>query len=336
MDVEARMTLEPRPKRFPPPEFPPRRPAAFARTPPAIFPPILGLLGLAITVRLALLHLGLPFAPGDLLAGVALALWAFAAFAYGAKIVRRPAVVTEDLRVLPGRSGLAATTMGGMAGATLLAAYAPVAAKGLLLAALVGHAWLAVLLVRLLLSLPPEQRKVNPTMHLSFVGFIVGAPAAVALGWDGLAWILLALTLPVALVIWALSAAEFLRQVPPPPLRPLLAIHVAPAALMATVAGLLGLVAISTAFMAVGVLLAAALLLSLGWLTEAGVTPMWGAFTFPLTALAMALILGGDLWLWPGMAALLLSLVVVPAVLWWVLKRWPGGKLAAVTNAAEA
>jgi tellurite resistance protein len=25
-----------------------------------------------------------------------------------------------------------------------------------------------------------------------------------------------------------------------------------------------------------------------------------------------------------------------PAIAWWVLKRWPGGKLAAVTNAAEA
>ena len=36
-----------RPKRYPPPEFPPRRAKLFARTPPAIFPPILGLLGLA-------------------------------------------------------------------------------------------------------------------------------------------------------------------------------------------------------------------------------------------------------------------------------------------------
>ena len=31
-----------------------------------------------------------------------------------------------------------------------------------------------------------------------------------------------------------------------------------------------------------------------------------------------------------------LALGVIPAILWWVLKRWPGGKLAAVTNAAEA
>jgi tellurite resistance protein len=333
---EKRMTLEPRPKRYPPPEFPPRRPAVFARTPPAIFPPILGLLGVAIAARLALGQLALPLGPADLLAGVALALWLFAAFAYGAKIARRSAVVVEDLRVLPGRSGLAAMTMGGMAAATLLAPFASGLAKGLLGLSLAGHAVLAVLLLRLLLSLPPEQRQVNPTWHLSFVGFIVGAPAAVALGWSGLAWGLLWLTLPVALVIWALSAAEYRRQVPPPPLRPLLAIHVAPAALVATVAGLLGFVTLSTVFLAAGVVLAAGLALSVRWLTMAGVTPMWGAFTFPLAALATALIRGGGVWLWPGIVVLVLALGVVPAILWWVLKRWTGGKLAAVTNAAEA
>ena len=48
-----------RPKRFPPPEFPPRRPKLFARTPPAVFPSILGLLGLAGAVRLMLGRLGL-------------------------------------------------------------------------------------------------------------------------------------------------------------------------------------------------------------------------------------------------------------------------------------
>lgn len=317
-----------------PPVFPPRRSAAFAQTPPAIFPPILGLLGLAIALRLALAATGLPPAQGELLSGAALALWAFAALAYAAKIARRPGVVLEDLRVLPGRSGLAALTMGGMAGATLLAVYSPAAAKALIGLALTGHAGLAVVLLRLLLSLPPDARRVNPTWHLSFVGFIVAAPASVAVGWTGLATGLFLLTLPVALAIWALSAAEFRRTVPPPPLRPLLTIHVAPAALLATVAGLLGFAALSTLFLALGVVLALMLALSVRWLTLAGVTPMWGAFTFPLAALATAALRGG--WLAPGLGLTALALAVVPWVLWWVLKRWPGGKLAAVTNAAEA
>ena len=63
---------------------------------------------------------------------------------------------------------------------------------------------------------------------------------------------------------------------------------------------------------------------------------MWGAFTFPMAALATATLRGGEVWLWPGLVLTLLALVGVPAILWWVLKRWPGGKLAAATNAAEA
>ena len=47
------MTPPPRPKRYPPPEFPPRRAKLFAKTPPAIFSPMLGVLGLALALRMA-------------------------------------------------------------------------------------------------------------------------------------------------------------------------------------------------------------------------------------------------------------------------------------------
>ena len=330
------MTVEPRPKRYPPPEFPPRRPALFAKTPPAIFPPILGFLGLVIALRLAFGRLGWDQGPVDLLAGLSVALWAFGAVAYAAKLARRPGVVLEDLRVLPGRSGLAALTMGGMASATIVTAYSAPVATGLLLASLAGHAALAVLLARLLLSLPPEARAVNPTLHLSFVGFIVAAPAALAQGWSLLAEGLFWGTLPVAVVIWGLSLRQFVRAVPPAPLRPLLAIHLAPAALLGTVAGLLAKSELSVLFSGLGLVYAIVLLVSGRWMTEAGVTALWGAFTFPLVALATALMVAGGLWLWPGLMLAVIGLGVIPAILWWVLKRWPGGKLAAATNAAEA
>jgi tellurite resistance protein len=330
------MSREPRPKRYPPPEFPPRRTATFARTPPAIFPPILGLLGLAIALRLVLAQMFLPSGAADLLAGVAVALWLFAAFAYGAKVLRRPGVVVEDLRVLPGRSGLAAMTMGGMVAATLLAPIAPGVSKGLIVVALVFHTVLAGLLLRLLASLPPEGRQVNPTLHLSFVGFIVAGPAAVSVGWSGLASVLFWVTLPVAIGIWGLSAAQFARAVPPPPLRPLLAIHIAPAALLATVGGLLGMDFLSAGFAAAGLVLMSALAVSARWVLASGVTPMWGALTFPLAALSAALIGLGGHWQTVGIGLMALGFGVIPAILWWVLQRWPGGKLAAVTNAAEA
>ena len=162
-----------RPKRFPPPEFPPRRPSLFAKTPPAIFPAILGLLGLTIALRLSLQAFGIDQAPADLLAGVAVSLWAFAAMAYAAKMARRPAVVNEDLRVLPGRSGLSAMTIGAMAAAMIVLPYSQTVATVLVLAGLAGHLVLAALLVRLLISLPAAGREVNPTWHLSFVGIIV-------------------------------------------------------------------------------------------------------------------------------------------------------------------
>jgi tellurite resistance protein len=325
-----------RPKIFPPPEFPPHRAALFARTPPAIFPPILGLMGLAMAAKLAFVELHLDPAAADMLGGGAVALWLFAAIAYFAKMARRPGVVLEDLRVLPGRSGLAALTMGGMAAATLVAPHGQWVAGALLLAALAGHSILAVLLIRVLLSLAPAAREVNPTWHVSFVGFIVGAPAAVALGWTGLAVVLFWAATPVAIAIWALSAWQFRRVSPPAALRPLLAIHVAPAALLACVAAMLGSSEMSAAFVTLGTAFAVLLVLSGGWLTEAGVTPLWGAFTFPMAALATAMLTKGSGWEFPGYVLTLAGVLAIPAILWWVLKRWPGGKLAAVTNAAEA
>jgi tellurite resistance protein len=330
------MTLEPRPKRYPPPKFPPRRAKLFARTPPAIFPSILGLLGLASALRLGLGRMGWDQGLGDLAAGLVVALWAFAAVAYGVKLARRPGVVMEDLRVLPGRSGLATLTMGGMVTAGLVAVYSAPAGAVLLVLALAGHGVLALLLARLLLTLPPEARAVNPTLHLSFVGFIVGAAPALVLGWGLLAELLFWAAIPVAVVIWGLSLRQFMAAVPPAPLRPLLAIHLAPAALLALVAGLMGKPMLVGLFLGLGAVCALILLAAGRWVTASGPSPLWGAFTFPLAALASAMLVAGGLWLWPGLLLLAVGLVVVPSIAWWVLKRWPGGKLAAVTNAAEA
>lgn len=330
------MTLEPRPKRYPPPEFPPRRAKLFATTPPAVFPSILGLLGLVAALRLGLGRMGWDMGPADLAAGLVMALWAFAAVAYAMKIARRPGVVMEDLRVLPGRSGLAALTMGGMAGAGLMASYSPSVALVLLVLSLACHAVLALALVRLLRSLPPESRAVNPTLHLSLVGFIVAAAPALALGWPVLAEALFWAVIPVAVAIWGLSLKQFAGAVPPAPLRPLLAIHLAPAALLALVAGLLDKPVLAALFLGLGTVYGLLLLAGGRWVTQSGPTPLWGAFTFPLAALASAMLVAGGGWLWPGLGLTAAGLVVIPAIAWWVLKRWPGGRLAGVTNAAEA
>ena len=330
------MTIEPRPKRYPPPEFPPRRPALFARTPPAIFPPILGLLGLVLALRLAVARLGGDPGPADLVAGVAVALWGFATLAYLGKLARRPAVVLEDMRVLPGRSGLAAMTMGGMAVASILSVYASPVALAVLAVALAGHVVLAALLARLLLTLPPEARAVNPTLHVSFVGVIVAAPAALALGLPGLAEGLFWGALPVALVIWGLSLRQFLRSSPPAPLRPLLAIHLAPAALLGTVAAGLGGEAIAQVFALLSALMLAVLVVRGPWLLAGGFSPLWGALTFPLAASATLWLSLGGVWRIPGGIVLVLATLAIPPIATRIYKMWAKGDLALKTGASIA
>jgi tellurite resistance protein len=323
-----------RPKSFPPPEFPPRRPRLFARTPPAIFPALLGLMGLVLAMRRVSDHVTGIAGGVDLAAGLVAGLWLFCTLAYAVKIARRPAVVPEDLKILPGRAGLSSATMTMMALAALLVTVAPGTAKLVLVLALILHFLLALLILRGIFAGPPEARDVTPAWHLHFVGFIVAAVAAVPLGWTGLATGLLYALSPVALAIWMASLLQILRRVPPAPLRPLLAIHLAPASLLSSVAGLLGQPLLAGIFLAIGAALLLGLLLAARWITLAGFGPLWGAFTFPLGAYASALLING--WVMAGGVLAAAALGVVPVIAWRVLSMWPNGKLAAKTNAAEA
>jgi tellurite resistance protein len=325
-----------RPKTFPPPEFPPRRSAVFARTPPALFPSLLGMIGLGLALRRGLDALALPGGLAEVFLGAVVLVYCFAAFAYLAKVFRRPATVMEDLRILPGRSGLATSTIGGMLVAAVLVPYAPGLAQVVLAVAMVMHGVLAVSLILVLRALPPAGRDINPTLHLSFVGFIVGGVAAPGLGMPWLVVVLLIVTGPIALTIWALSLIQLVKRIPPAPLRPFLAIHLAPAALTCTLAASIGYTAYAQAAAAIGLVILLALVVKVRWVLEAGFTPLWGALTFPLAAFANALIAMNGVWLAPGIVVLIVCIGAIPAIAWNVLKNWPGGRLAAVTNAAEA
>lgn len=329
-----------RPRAYPAPEFPPRKPRFFARTPPAIFPVILGLLGLGLAARKAADMLGLAASPlGGLVEaalGALMILWLFATLALVAKLIRRPGALAEDMRVLPGRAGLAAATMSGMAAAAVLVPYAPRLALTLAEAALLAHGAMTAALVAVLTRLPPDARRISPVFHLAFVGFIVGAVPLAQLGYDRAAAAIFWPTLAAAGAIWAVSVLQLLRNAPPAPLRPLLAIHLAPAALLSQVAGQIGQPLLATGLAALGAAIFLALLSAARWITVTGFSPLWGAFTFPLTALAAALLTLGGSWELPGIVVLTLALGLVPAIAWNVLKLWPGNRLAAKTNAAEA
>lgn len=323
----------PRPKIYPPPEFPPRRAGRFDRVPPAVFPAILGLLGLGLALRRGLVAVGLPVALADLLLGAVAVIWAYAAFAYLAKLARRPSVILDDLKVLPGRTGLAAASIGAMAVAAAVAPFSVGLGKGLLGAALGLHAVVMVLTVVTLLRLPREARNVNPGWHLTFVGFIVAGLAAPGLGWTALAVGLVWAMAAVAVLIWGASLLQLIRRVPPAPLRPLLAIHLAPASFVATVGAMAGVPVLPQVALLVAVAICAALVLAARWITQSGFSAMWAAFTFPLSAFAGALFAHG--WDLAGMVVLVVALGVIPAIAYRVITLWGSGKLAAVTNAAE-
>ena len=323
-----------RPKAYPPPQFPPARAPLFSRTPPAIFPPILGLFGLGLALRRAAEVPVVPAALPEVVLGAVSLLWAFAALAYLAKLARRPAVLVEDLRTLPGRAGVAALVLSVLLLAAALVPYAPGLARGLLIGGLVLHAALAALTLGLFAQAPREAREVTPVWHLLYVGFIIGGIAALPLGMEALARALLSATMPVAVAIWAISLVQLIRRIPPAPLRPLLAIHLAPASLFVTVAAGLWEFDIAAGFTILAGLMLMVLLVAGPWITRSGFSPLWGAFTFPLAAYVSSLFAMG--FAVTGTIALIGALGLIPYVAVRVLQSWAKGDLAARTNAAQA
>ena len=332
------MTDQTPPRRF----FPPPRPLApkpkpglFRRVPPAIFPPILGVLGLGLIWRQSGWMFGLPDGVAEMFLGAMTLLWLFAVLAFAGKVLRRPGVLAEDLSILPGRAGVSALMMTVYQIAMVLGPYGGELARALLIGGLVLHLLLALWIARKLASAPASQREVTPVWHLTFVGPILGAVAAQMLGLEPLARVIFWLTLPLAAGIGAVSLVQIIRRVPPAPLRPLLAIHLAPLSLFGIVALGFGWTQVALVFAALAVTVVLALVISLKWLLAARFTALWGAFTFPLAAFArlvLGLVPGSPV---GGAVLVLVTLIILPILLR-VMQDWVKGTLAARTNAAEA
>lgn len=331
-----------RPPIFPAPQFPPVKLRAFQRMPPAVFPAIMGLFGLGLALRRGADVIGYPVAIAEIALGAISLLWVFATLGYAAKLSQRPSVIMEDLAILPGRAGLAAMSLGlFLLAATLL----PYSANAALVLALLGlglHAVLAGLIIFALAKGPAEGRAVTPVWHLSFVGFIIAATTLAPLGYVALATAIFWASAVVAAGIWAVSIVQLIKRIPPAPLRPLLAIHLAPASLLGTVAILLDMPQIAVGFALVGGGIVLAMAVAARWITEAGFSALWGAFTFPVAAYASLLLLLGaamgaqSAWVWAGSLCLFAAIGIVPSIALKVLQAWTKGALAAKTNAATA
>lgn len=328
------------PRHFPPP--PPlvqKTPGLWRRTPPALFPPVLGLFGLGLAWRNLAMQPGLsPLAPvGEAILGAVLLLYAFALVAWLSKPLRRIGVVMEELAVLPGRAGTVAMTLSFSLAAATLRPYAPELAFWM---AVIGMAALAVvggLITWKVGRGPREGRGVTPIFHLTYVGYILAPLTLIPLGLTGPSAIILWLTMPGATLIWLLSLRQLIRTIPPAPLRPFMAIHAAPAALFGTVATLLGYPLLGAGFAIFALALVAVMAFKVNWLLASGFSPLWAALTFPLAATASASIIAlGTPGLWIGAALVAFGTGFIPWVTFRVYKSWAKGELGAKTNAATA
>lgn len=313
-------------------------PGLWRRVPPAIFPPLLGVLGLALAWRAATARFGLPPGLAGMLAGMTVAAAGLAALSYATKLARRPAVLTEELRILPGRAGLAAAVVAIYAVAQLLAPFAPVTARGVLVAGMVAQLVLWAVVIPVMAHVPGQGR-VTPVWQLTFVGPIVAAQAAAGFGWVWLAQWLWWVMAVAAGLIWIVSLRQALAERVPAPLRPLLVIHLAPVAMLGNVAAALGWQRLALGFAVASALVLALAVLRGRWLTEAGFSPLWGAFTFPLAATTILWIAVSGFapgWAVPAQVLLLASSLIVPPILFRVWRAWADGGLAVKTNAAIA
>lgn len=325
------------PKRhFPPPPPLTQKPQGlWTRTPPAIFPSIMGFLGLGLAWRTFAWHPArAPLAPiGEVILGAGLLLFTFALIAWISKPLRRPGILLEEPRILPGRAGMAAMSLSVFLSAAALLPLAPAMAETLVFAALGIHLGLAALLTWSVMTGPVEQRTVTPVFHLTYVGFILAPLSLVPLGYGGLSEVIYWFAIGVAVLIWGASLRQLIATVPPAPLRPLLAIHLAPASLFATVSMLLGKAQMGFAFGLLALAILVVLVASARWILASGFSPFWGALTFPLAACATALTLSLSPWI--GAPVLALATGLNPWVLQKVLKLWAKGDLAIKTNAAS-
>lgn len=309
-------------------------------TPPAIFPVILGLVGLSLAWRGLGQSFGLTAGFGDILLGVSTMILAFFALSYVAKLIARPAVLMEDLKSPPGRAGLSAISMSIIVLAAGLLPYGELA-RYVWWFGIILHVVIVTFVVKAMAKSPPEGRSVTPFQLLPFVGLVTAPLAGVALGYGLLSQALTYISLVAAVVILFKLTTKFIRTRPPEPLRPTYAIILAPLSLFGIAFGMFGPEIGFTVFYISAWAYAIALLVSTKWITKAGFTPMWGSFTFPLATFTniniMAMAKGYGLVATTGaIAGGLIATALIFFISYKALKMWAKRDLAKKTGAAAA
>ena len=317
-----------------------KRPKLWRSTPPSVFPVSLSLLGLGLGWRNAADVLPIAHEIGDLLLAFATAFFLYFFALYLRKFLTRPAVLIEEVALPTARAGLAAGAMSMMLLAAALLPFGISASEvwwfGVVLQ--VGASGLGAYAIW---REPAELREFTPFQYLTFVGPVVGPIAGIPLGHIWESYVLTIAALIPYLVITVGFAIQSLRHGIPLPLRPAVAIYLAPNCLFATSFGLLG---VEWAFeicywIAGGIALA---LIALGpWMSRGGWSPLWAGFVFPSTAFLLVQVLAvrlgiGKAALIGAYSAMAFATPLVLFITYRFIMTWVTGELAEGSRAARA
>lgn len=293
---------------------------AASRFPIALFPVLLGVMGMGLALRRAE-HLGVPAELAQLWLGMGSALLLVSALFYAAKIAMRPGALIADLAPPPARAAFSALGMGLMLAGAALAPILFNGAAAVWVLGVVVH-WIgAGVMIRMLTDEATAKPKLVPGLYLVFVGQIVAPYGGVALGYSTLSLFLFASALAAWAVLGGLLARAALKtpESAPYPFRPGHAIHLAPPAVGAGAAMSFGAPwaeDLALVLTLIAIPIAVFLVSKAKWLTEGGWNPAWGAFTFPSAAFAGALVAAArTLDLGPaGDAAALLAVAIAAGI----------------------
>lgn len=250
----------------------------------------MGLGGAGLAWRQAAETLGAPGFLGEALLLLTALAWLLLVGLHGLRGLRHPAALLAETRH-PVRVAFAAgPTIGLMILSTAAFPYSVALAKVLWCVAAPLHLVVAMLLLRRMLAGRGEVAMLAPPLLIPFVGSILAPAFGVRMGFVDASWMMFGVGLVMWLVLLPLLLHRLVAGPPlPVPMRPSLAIFLAPPALGALALLELTGRADGLALALVGVaLLAAATLLSLA--RELAATPFslaWWGVTFPSAAFAV-------------------------------------------------
>ncbi|MGB0411684.1 MAG: hypothetical protein ACPGFA_08870 [Pikeienuella sp.] len=312
------------------------------RTPAALFPVCLGMIGIGLPWLSVAETMGGPkwFAGAWISVSAVAVLFCMAS--YLAKLMVAPRVLLIDLNPAPGRAAVSAGSMCLLVLAAALVRLTGAAQPALALWCLgLGlHAVYALCVLYAIWADGLRNFRFSPVLFLPFVGFIVATFGGPDLGQKALSHYLFWAALPSFLLIFVFSAPRFLLWPTAIPQRAAAAILLAPVSLLATASFILGMERFFDLFFIAACAVAAGLLVGVRWLTAGGWTPLWGAFTFPLSAFTATMVIAanryGGAWEYAAWIVLIISSAIIAYLFTLTMWAWSRGRLAPATGAATA